>query len=222
MDDEQEESTPSTSPRSRTCSRTRPRAGSGNIILGLLARLSLVALHAQLDEGYTFKTRSTAASPSAPMPEEQEAQLGKHAAGTRAASADEDGYIMIERTLPPPNYTSPKFVECARASPRVRTAATSSFASRPRPTSGSARSWSSTASPASASPSSTPTPRRRPTASASPASSTASQRAARAGHLRQAGRHQHRAEVRRGHLPTRSPTRASTCRCAPARSTTSI
>ncbi len=90
-----------------------PGGSSGNRILGLLARLSLVALHAQLDEGYTYKTALNGGTSQRAVPEEQEALWASKGWHTRS-SADEDGYIIVEKTLPRPSYTSPKFVECAR------------------------------------------------------------------------------------------------------------
>ena len=91
-----------------------PNGRSGNRILGLLARLSLVALHAQLDEGYTYKTALTGGTSQRAVPEDQVGMWEPRGWSVRSA-ADEEGYVIVERTLPRPDYyQAPKFVECAR------------------------------------------------------------------------------------------------------------
>ena len=91
-----------------------PNGRSGNRILGLLARLSLIALHAQLDEGYTYKTALAGGTSQRSVPEEQ-VGIWAERGWTVRSEADEDGFVIIERTLPrPANYASPKFIECAR------------------------------------------------------------------------------------------------------------
>ncbi len=91
-----------------------PKGRSGNRILGLLARLSLVALHAQLDEGYTYKTALTGGTSQRVVPEAQTDLWAQRGWSPRSA-ADEDGNIIVEKTLQRPGrVTSPKFIECAR------------------------------------------------------------------------------------------------------------
>ncbi|MBK8263846.1 MAG: DEAD/DEAH box helicase family protein [Nannocystis sp.] len=74
---------------------TNPK-GSKNVILGLLARLGLVALHANLDEGYTFEI----------------AREGGQA--SRTVYDEEGNSAQITVDLPRPVYDSPKLVECAK------------------------------------------------------------------------------------------------------------
>jgi hypothetical protein len=74
---------------------TNPK-GSKNVILGLLARLGLVALHANLDEGYSFEI----------------AREGGPA--TRTVYDEEGNSEQITVELPRPVYDSPKLVECAK------------------------------------------------------------------------------------------------------------
>ena len=72
-----------------------PEGGESYAILGLLARLSLVALHAALEEGYTYKTAL--------------------AGGTVQRRVHQDGEsVEITRHLPRPTYESPKLTECAK------------------------------------------------------------------------------------------------------------
>ncbi|MBK8263545.1 MAG: hypothetical protein IPK80_19680 [Nannocystis sp.] len=66
--------------------------GPSNLILGLLARLALVALHPALDEGYSFRTAL---------------------AGGESKRTNEKGEEYTVR-LPRPSYSSPKLEECAR------------------------------------------------------------------------------------------------------------
>jgi hypothetical protein len=72
-----------------------PEGGQSYAILGLLARLSSVALHASLEDGYTYKTALDG--------------------GTVTKWTFSDGEkVQVSRTLPRPVYESPKLVECAK------------------------------------------------------------------------------------------------------------
>ncbi|MCY1065620.1 SNF2-related protein [Nannocystis sp. RBIL2] len=70
--------------------------GPSNIILGLLARLSLVALHASLEDGYSYATALEGGI-------------------VRKKVTNADGSVeLVELRLPKPAYESPKLVECAK------------------------------------------------------------------------------------------------------------
>nr|WP_293177676.1 helicase-related protein [Nannocystis sp.] len=72
-----------------------PEGGQSYAILGLLARLSLIALHASLEDGYTYKTALTGGLASKRVYRDGEA-------------------TVVERQVPRPTYESPKLIECAK------------------------------------------------------------------------------------------------------------
>jgi hypothetical protein len=72
-----------------------PEGGQSYAILGLLARLSLIALHASLEDGYTYKTALTGGLASKRVYRDGEA-------------------TVVERHVPRPTYESPKLTECAK------------------------------------------------------------------------------------------------------------
>jgi len=77
-------------------SNPNPEGSSSNAILGLLARLSLIALHAALEDGYDYRSA-----------------LEGGIAERR--KVDRDGEVeVIKVRLPRPVYASPKLTECAR------------------------------------------------------------------------------------------------------------
>lgn len=79
----------------RILENPNPESNEGNAILGLLARLSLVALHASLEEGYNYKTALEG--------------------GTVIKKVWRDGEkVDVPLRLPRPTYDSPKLVECAK------------------------------------------------------------------------------------------------------------
>ena len=72
-----------------------PEGGQSYVILGLLARLSLVALHAALERGYTYKTALEG--------------------GVVKKLVWQDGkQVEVSIRLPRPTYESPKLTECAK------------------------------------------------------------------------------------------------------------
>jgi hypothetical protein len=72
-----------------------PEGGQSYVILGLLARLSLVALHAALERGYTYKTALEG--------------------GVVKKKVWQDGeQVEVSIRLPRPTYESPKLTECAK------------------------------------------------------------------------------------------------------------
>jgi hypothetical protein len=72
-----------------------PEGGQSYVILGLLARLSLVALHAALERGYTYKTALEG--------------------GVVKKKVWQDGeQVEVSVRLPRPTYESPKLTECAK------------------------------------------------------------------------------------------------------------
>jgi hypothetical protein len=72
-----------------------PEGGQSYAILGLLARLSLIALHASLEDGYTYKTALEG--------------------GLVTRRIQRDGEtVEVQRNLPRPTYASPKLSECAK------------------------------------------------------------------------------------------------------------
>jgi hypothetical protein len=72
-----------------------PEGGQSYVILGLLARLSLVALHAALERGYTYKTALEG--------------------GVVKKKVWQDGaQVDVSIRLPRPTYESPKLTECAK------------------------------------------------------------------------------------------------------------
>src|SRR5690606_28067269 len=70
-------------------------AGQSFAILGILVRLSMVALHAAADEGYNYKTALEGGSVQ------------------RTVYQDGEPY-KVTVSLPRPHYESPKLVECAK------------------------------------------------------------------------------------------------------------
>ena len=72
-----------------------PEGGQSYAILGLLARLSLIALHASLEDGYNYKTALTGGLASKRVYRDGEA-------------------TVVERHVPRPTYESPKLIECAK------------------------------------------------------------------------------------------------------------
>jgi hypothetical protein len=72
-----------------------PEGGQSYAILGLLARLSLIALHASLEDGYTYKTAL------------------EGGLVTRRVYRDGEA-VEVQRHLPRPTYESPKLTECAK------------------------------------------------------------------------------------------------------------
>jgi hypothetical protein len=79
----------------RILENPNPEGGESYAILGLLARLSLVALHASLEDGYTYKTALEG--------------------GTVTKVAWENGeQVKYTVQLPRPTYESPKLIECAK------------------------------------------------------------------------------------------------------------
>jgi predicted RNase H-like HicB family nuclease len=77
-------------------SNPNPESSPGNVILGLLARLSLIALHGSLEDGYTYQT-------------------ALEGGVTQRRMYNSDGeVVMVKTRLPRPVYSSPKLVECAR------------------------------------------------------------------------------------------------------------
>jgi hypothetical protein len=79
----------------RILENPNPESGESYAILGLLARLSLIALHAALEEGYTYKTA-----------------LG---GGTVQKRVYQDGEpVDVTIRLGRPTYESPKLTECAK------------------------------------------------------------------------------------------------------------
>lgn len=81
--------------------------------LGLLARLSLVAIHPVLDEGYDYRSALEGGVTECEIPKDEEKKwAGK---GWRAVGeGEEDGAIVVRRTLGRPIYESPKFTRCAQ------------------------------------------------------------------------------------------------------------
>jgi hypothetical protein len=77
-------------------SNPNPDGGQSNVILGLLARLSLIALHGALEEGYDYRSA-----------------LEGGVAERRKYDSDGEAQIVKIR-LPRPAYASPKLTECAR------------------------------------------------------------------------------------------------------------
>ena len=72
-----------------------PEGGQSYAILGLLARLSLIALHASLEDGYTYKTALEG--------------------GVATKRVYRDGEMVeVQRHLPRPTFESPKLTECAK------------------------------------------------------------------------------------------------------------
>jgi hypothetical protein len=79
----------------RILENPNPEGSEGNAILGLLARLSLVALHASLEDGYNYKTALEG--------------------GTVVKKVWRDGErVDVPIRLARPTYESPKLVECAK------------------------------------------------------------------------------------------------------------
>lgn len=91
----------------------KPKPGTGNIILGMLARLSMIALHASGDEGYTFKNALTG-GPSRREIGAESLENWETRGWSQISDEGDDGNIVIERDLPPPDFRSPKFIECAK------------------------------------------------------------------------------------------------------------
>jgi hypothetical protein len=79
----------------RILENPNPEGGESYAILGLLARLSAIALHASLEDGYTFKTALDG--------------------GTVVKKVWQDGErVDVTLRLPRPTYESPKLIECAK------------------------------------------------------------------------------------------------------------
>jgi hypothetical protein len=79
----------------RILENPNPEGGEGYAILGLLARLSLIALHASLEDGYTYKTALEG--------------------GTVIKKVWRDGERTdVQLRLPRPTYESPKLIDCAK------------------------------------------------------------------------------------------------------------
>jgi hypothetical protein len=79
----------------RILENPNPEGSEGNAILGLLARLSLIALHASLEDGYNYKTALEG--------------------GTVIKKVWRDGQKLdVSLRLPRPTYDSPKLIECAK------------------------------------------------------------------------------------------------------------
>jgi hypothetical protein len=116
-------------------SNPNPDSSPGNVILGLLARLSLIALHGSLEDGYTTAPRSPAAWSIAV------------ATTRRARSRSSRSRSRVRSTRAPSSSSAPG------AWRRAHIAATSSSANPPPCTCGSSRSSWSTASRVTASPS---------------------------------------------------------------------
>ena len=76
-------------------SNPNPEGGESNAILGLLARLSLVALHADLEAGYNYRTALEGGS-------------------VKRRRWDDGALIEYSVRLSRPTYESPKLVECAK------------------------------------------------------------------------------------------------------------
>jgi hypothetical protein len=72
-----------------------PEGGQSYVILGLLARLSLVALHAALERGYTYKT-------------------ALEGGVVKRRVWQEGEQVEVSVRLPRPTYASPKLTECAK------------------------------------------------------------------------------------------------------------
>ncbi|MBK7828377.1 SNF2-related protein [Nannocystis sp.] len=72
-----------------------PEGGQSYAILGLLARLSLIALHASLEDGYTYRTAL------------------EGGVATKRVYRDGEA-VEVQRHLPRPTYESPKLTECAK------------------------------------------------------------------------------------------------------------
>ncbi|MBK7830560.1 hypothetical protein [Nannocystis sp.] len=77
-------------------SNPNPDSSPGNVILGLLARLSLIALHGSLEDGYNYRTALTGGVVD------------------RRRYNKKGEVEIVKVTLPRPQYSSPKLVECAR------------------------------------------------------------------------------------------------------------
>lgn len=95
----------------------------GTAVLGMLARLSLISIHADLDEGYTYDTalegglaRKKVSEKALPFYQERRWRFAGHASSGKAAEGEDDDQdqVWVEKQLPKPDYDSPKFTECAR------------------------------------------------------------------------------------------------------------
>ncbi len=79
----------------RILENPNPEGGESYAILGLLARLSAIALHASLEDGYNYKTALEG--------------------GTVVKKVWRDGErVDVTLRLPRPTYESPKLIECAK------------------------------------------------------------------------------------------------------------
>ena len=77
-------------------SNPNPDSSPGNVILGLLARLSMIALHGALEDGYDYRT-------------------ALEGGVVDRRHYDSEGEVEIVKvSLPRPQYASPKLVECAK------------------------------------------------------------------------------------------------------------
>jgi len=81
--------------------------------LGLLARLSLVAIHPALDDGYDYRSALEGGVTELEVPKDEEEKWvtkGWKVIGR----GEEDDAILIRRTLSRPSYDSPKLTRCAQ------------------------------------------------------------------------------------------------------------
>ena len=114
MDDEQEEK------YERMVSEIEDRLEKGKGgpgMLGMLARLSLIAVHAQLDEGYNFGIAlegGLSKRKVSDLARERYINEGWTIVGKAKEDDDDDDMWIAEKVLPKPSYDSPKFTECAR------------------------------------------------------------------------------------------------------------
>lgn len=97
-------------------------------ILGLLARLSLVALHPALEDGYDYDTALEGGTAEMEVPKDEVAHWAEKGwvrvvaenQGEEAKEdddeeeAEDDETVLMRRVLPKPVYETPKFVACAQ------------------------------------------------------------------------------------------------------------
>jgi hypothetical protein len=145
MDDDQEDKYGEMVARMERMIETKENMGD---MLGLLARLSLIAVHSQLDEGYGWNTALNGGVSRRKVTENSlDGWIArgwsiddKPARGTAKLDEvteddDDEDLIAIKRDLPKPNYSAGRLVA------QNVNRATSSSASRWRRTNGSGRSW---------------------------------------------------------------------------------
>ena len=98
--------------------RSRPERGR---ILGILARLSLIALHPALEDGYDFHSALQGGGAEREVSVDARAYFEEKgwtvplgaAAEDRDEDSDEGATILVRRILPQPVYAAPKLVACA-------------------------------------------------------------------------------------------------------------